>query len=135
MAVSSFCQPLTQASTKYTKGGTQVKRPRKSGAVDGGLHVLLLRRARTRHTLAVTVESIVDILVEHIHLCLGELPRADTLLEEQVQLRKSPASRFGHAEVGIDNTEEADSTLGCLVSISRPTMPEGSRPLTQKKPA
>jgi hypothetical protein len=62
--------------------------------------------------LAQLIEDvIIDRLVEYIDLGGSELSSADTLLEQNTQLGKGSAIGLGQAEVGIDDAEEADTTL------------------------
>lgn len=54
---------------------------------------------------------IIDRLVEDIDLSSSEVASADTLLEQNPQLGKGTAIGLGEAEVGVDDAEEADTTL------------------------
>jgi hypothetical protein len=55
---------------------------------------------------------IIDRLVEDIDLGSSELASADTLLEQNTQLGKGTTIGLGEAEVGVDDAQEADATLG-----------------------
>jgi hypothetical protein len=52
-------------------------------------------------------DALIDSLVENIDLCGGELPRADTTFEKQIEFGESAAAWFGDAEVGVDDAESA----------------------------
>jgi hypothetical protein len=54
---------------------------------------------------------IIDRLVEDIDLGSSELASTDTLLEQNTQLGKGTAIGLGEAEVGVDDAQEADTTL------------------------
>jgi hypothetical protein len=62
--------------------------------------------------LVVTQDCPLDIFMEHIDLGRRELACANALLEEHVQLSEGAATRLGDTKVGIDDAEEADTTLG-----------------------
>lgn len=73
----------------------------------------------TAHTLVICVhhlfklvhDLLLDHLVEHVHLCLGELSRVDAALEQHVQLGKGAAARLRNAEEGVNDAAEADPSL------------------------
>ncbi len=50
-----------------------------------------------------------NLILKNIHIRTRKLPRANPSLKEQIQLRKTPATRFRDAEVRVDNAEEADT--------------------------
>jgi hypothetical protein len=52
-------------------------------------------------------DALINSLVEHIDLCGGELPRADTTFEKQIEFRESAAAWLGDPEVGVDDAESA----------------------------
>lgn len=56
-------------------------------------------------------DVVLDMLMEDIHICLGELACRDLLLEEHVELRKGSPARLWQTEKGINNTEETDDSL------------------------
>lgn len=86
------------------------------------------------------LEGVQDVAVhalgEDVDLGGRELARADLLLEEQVELGKGAALRLGHAEVAVDEAEEAEAGLRGSVRWDRTGVGWGpGRQLTQKKPA
>ena len=50
-------------------------------------------------------------LVKDIHSGCGELPCADAALEQEVQFSECATLRLRYSVVGVDDTEEAYSTL------------------------
>jgi hypothetical protein len=50
-------------------------------------------------------------LGEHVDVSRSELSSADSSFEEQVQFGKSTSSWFRNSEVGVDQAEEARSSL------------------------
>ena len=49
-------------------------------------------------------------LVKDFDLGRGELPCADTALEQEVELRECSTLRLGYSEVSVDNATKADSS-------------------------
>lgn len=65
---------------------------------------------------------IINRLVEDIDLGRSEVASADTLLEQNTQLGKGTTIGLGEAEVGVDDAEEADATLGNLLVYDLPRL-------------
>ena len=64
------------------------------------------------HLLFVVLQRLpFNALVKHIDLGLGELPGANSLLKEQIQLGKCPPGRFWYSEVGVYDAKEANASL------------------------
>lgn len=58
----------------------------------------------------------VDVLQEDIDVGRRKLSSADLLVEEHVEFGERATGGFGDTEVGIDDTEEANSTLETSMS-------------------
>jgi hypothetical protein len=50
---------------------------------------------------------VAELAVEHVHLGRGEFACRDAVLEQVVEFGERSASRFGDAEVGVDDADEA----------------------------
>lgn len=70
-----------------------------------------LQMLRIHRVLVVVHETTRNVLPKHIHLGGGELARRHTLLKEHVHLGERAACWLGHAEVGVDDAQEADTSL------------------------
>ncbi len=67
-----------------------------------------LRVCHSQHILVLVDHASVHGFVEDVDLCLCEIACADLALEKKIQLREGPASGLRNAEVGVDDTQEAE---------------------------
>jgi hypothetical protein len=49
------------------------------------------------------------LILKNVHICTRKLPRTNPSLKQQIQLRETPATRFRHPEISINDAEEADA--------------------------
>lgn len=66
---------------------------------------------RLHDSIVLMHHLLIDRLVEHVYLCRSKLSGTNLLLEQDVEFGECAAAGLREAEVGVDDTAEANSTL------------------------